>query len=427
LNNCYPFPEGPDQENVQNYLGPINGRIVQDAVMALEAGDAEKLGSLMKEAQEQFDKNLMPVCPSELTAPVLHSVLSHPPLQPYIYGGKGVGSQGDGSAQLIAKDETSQDKVIEILEHDLSMSCIKLTIGPSQKIRKALIPAAGFGTRLFPASKAVKKELFPIIDSDGIAKPALMLMVQEAVNAGIEEIGIVIQPDDRELFEDFFCNPPTIENFNKLSKEYQKISRDILDLGQKIHFIYQDIQDGFGHAVYCARSWVNDEPFLLMLGDYLYTSNTDKPCIEQLMDIYAQGDVSVLGLMVTPADQIGLRGCVSGTWKEEMSLLNIHELSEKPDIDYAQDHLHIDRMEKGQFLTLFGLYVLKPAVFSYLEENIANNIRERGEFQLTSCLDKLCKDQGATGYIVKGRALDLGSPELYRQSVRDYRNVEPGE
>ncbi len=425
LNHCYPFPEGPAQENVQNYLGPINARIVKDAAMALEAGDAEKIGLLMKQAQEAFDTNLMPVCPSELTAPVLHSVLSHPSLQPYIYGGKGVGSQGDGSAQLITKDEAAQNKVIEILERDLSMPCIKLTLGPSRKIRKALIPAAGFGTRLFPASKAVKKELFPIIDSDGIAKPAIMLMVQEAVNAGIEEIGIVIQPHDRELFEDFFCNPPAIENFNKLSKEYQKISRDILELGQKIHFIYQDIQDGFGHAVFCARNWVDDEPFLLMLGDYLYTSDTDTPCIQQLMDIYAQGDVSVLGLTVTPADQIALRGCVSGTWKEKMSLLDIHELNEKPDIDYAQDHLHIDKMEKDQFLTLFGLYVLKPAIFSYLEENISNNIRERGEFQLTSCLDKLCKDQGATGYIVEGRALDLGSPALYWQSVRDYRNLEP--
>ncbi len=426
LNNCYPFADGPLQENVQNYLGSINARIVGDAIAALEAGDAEKIGALMKEAQAEFDRYLMPACPSELTAPVLHKVLSYDPIQPYIYGGKGVGSQGDGSAQLIAKDQACQDRVIEILEQDLSMPCIKLTMGPSQKIRKALIPAAGFGTRLFPASKAIKKELFPIVGSDGIARPAIMLMVQEAVNDGIEEIGIIIQPDDRGLFEDFFCNPPTIENFNKLSKEYQKISRDILQLGRRIHFITQDIQDGFGHAVYCAKDWVDDQPFLLMLGDYLYASDTDKPCIQQLIDVYAQGDVSVLGLTVSPADKIGLRGCVAGTWKEKMSLVDIHELSEKPDLDYARDHLHMDGMGKDQFLTLFGLYILRPAVFSYLADNISHNVRERGEFQLTSCLDKLCKDQGAAGYIIEGSAFDLGTPELYWQAARDYRNFEPG-
>ena len=423
LNNCYPFADDLLQKNVQNYLGPTNAGIVGKAKKALESGNAELIGSLMKEAQKEFDKHLMPVCPSELTAPVLHKVLSYPPIQPYIWGGKGVGSQGDGSAQLIAKDDESQQKVIGILENDLSMPCIKLTIDPGDKVRKAVIPAAGFGTRLFPATKAVKKEFFPVIDTDGIAKPALMIMVQDAIDAGIEEIGIVIQPEDRELFEGFFYKQPTIENFNKLPKEYQQISKDILLIGERIHFIDQETQDGFGHAVYCAKEWVNGDPFLLMLGDYLYTSHTSKSCIRQLTDTYDRNNSSVLGLTKSSADKISLRGCVSGIWQEQMSVLNIHELIEKPDIEYARTHLSVDGMEKDQFLTLFGLYVLKPEIFNYLEENIANNVRERGEYQLTSCLDKLCKNHGATGYVVEGSSFDLGTPDLYLQSVNDYKNI----
>jgi len=121
----------------------------------------------MNEAQELFDKNLQPACPSQLTAPVLHKLLGHAPLRQYLYGGKGVGSQGDGTAQLLAKDDDCRKKAMVLIERDLGMSCLELTLEPARRVRKAVIPAAGFGTRLFPATKAVKKELFPVIDSSG--------------------------------------------------------------------------------------------------------------------------------------------------------------------------------------------------------------------------------------------------------------------
>jgi len=304
LNHCYPFAENEIQRDVQSYLGPINARIVHKAVEALKDGNAEKIGLLMKQAQEKFDKNLQPACPSQLTAPVLHKILSHKALQPYILGGKGVGSQGDGTAQFIVKDEQSQEKVVEILNRDLSMPCLKLTISPSQRVRKAVIPAAGFGTRLFPASKAIKKELFPVIDSNGMAKPVIMMIVEEAINAGIEEVCIIIQKADYELFESFFCSPPTIENYNKLSNEDKKMSDYILEIGHHINFVTQDIQDGFGNAVYCARDWIKNEPFILMLGDHLYASNTDISCARQLLDVYEKADESVVGLKITSGGSI---------------------------------------------------------------------------------------------------------------------------
>ena len=156
LNHCYPFAENELQKNVQEYLGNTSARITRQAYEALYQGDAVRVGQLMKEAQTEFDKNLQPACPSQLTAPILHKTLNHASIQPYILGGKGVGSQGDGSAQFIVKNAVDQDKVIEILEQDLGMSCLKLVIKAEQRVRKVVIPAAGFGTRLFPASKAVK-------------------------------------------------------------------------------------------------------------------------------------------------------------------------------------------------------------------------------------------------------------------------------
>ena len=423
LNHCYPFAEDELQRNVQKYLGPISAHITHEAYEALHEGDAVRIGELMKTAQAEFDKYLQPACPSQLTAPVLHKVLNYKPIQPYILGGKGVGSQGDGTAQFIVKDPESQQKVIEIIEGELKMPCLKLVIQSGRRVRKAVIPAAGFGTRLFPASKAIKKELFPIIDQQGRAKPVILAIIEEAINAGIEEVCLVVQSRDRELFEEFFKTPPPIENFNKLSKENQEYWEYLTDLGRRISFAIQDTQDGFGHAVYCARDWVDNEPFLLMLGDHLYESYNDVSCTRQILDVYDDAGHSVVGLQVSHVDELHSFGCVTGVWKEERSTLSVTAFYEKPDAEYARQYLHVDGMGSDDFLTVSGLYVLTPQIFDYLEENIANNLRERGEFQLTSCLDKLRKEDNFSGYIVKGQRFDIGVPEAYRQTVIDFRNT----
>lgn len=129
LNQCYPFATNEVQRNVQNYLGSISTQITQEAVDALQKGDAQRIGNLMKRTQAEFDRHLIPACPSQLTAPILHQILNYEPIQPYIWGGKGVGSQGDGTAQFIVDDEESQRKVIEIIERDFpQMQALKLTI-----------------------------------------------------------------------------------------------------------------------------------------------------------------------------------------------------------------------------------------------------------------------------------------------------------
>jgi len=292
------------------------------------------------------------------------------------------------------------------------------------KVRKAVIPAAGFGTRLFPATKVVKKELFPIIDRDGRAKPVIMAIVEEAISGGIEEVGIVVQKGDRALFEDFFKAPPTKELFNKLSPQNQEYSQYLQDLGSRITILTQDEQEGYGHAVFCAKEWVKDEPFLLMLGDHVYSSDTENSCSSQVLDVYEQVNQSVVSLTTMPAEILDQAGCVTGVWQESSSILSVTQLSEKPDIEYARKHLRVEGMAEDQFLCMFGLYVLTPKIFDYLEEHINNNIRERGEFQLTSGLDRLCQEEGMTGYLVKGRCFDTGLPDAYLQTMIDFRNAD---
>jgi UTP-glucose-1-phosphate uridylyltransferase/mevalonate kinase len=423
LNHCFPFAENDMQRNVQKYLGSINRDIVTEAADAFKTGNAEKLGELMNRAQAEFDKHLIPASPSQLTAPVLHKLLNYEPLKQYIYGGKGVGSQGDGTAQILAKDSESKKKAIEIIENDLKMQCLDLILKPVRRVRKAVIPAAGFGTRLFPATKAVKKELFPVIDRNGLAKPAIFAIVEEAVSAGIEEVCILVQSSDLDIFEEIFCTPPRIENFNKLSKDSQKYSQYMMDMGSRITFLAQDSQEGFGHAVYCARSWVDNEPFLLMLGDHLYVSDTGVPCSRQLLDAYESSGRSIVGFKATHGDQVRHFGCATGTWIEGNELLSVTEFAEKPDREYAEQHLRVDGLAEDTFLTVFGQYVLSPKIFEYLDENISGNIREKDEFQLTSCLDRLRKEEGVNGLIVKGRRFDIGNPDAYLNSLIEFRKA----
>jgi UTP-glucose-1-phosphate uridylyltransferase/mevalonate kinase len=421
LNRCYPFAENDVERGVQELLGPVNKRLVLQAIDALQDSDARRLGSLMTEAQILFDRYATPACPEELTSPVLHQVLGYALLQPHILGGKGVGSQGDGTAQFICRTEQDQQAVIQILERDLHLPALKLTITPLPKVRKAVIPAAGFGTRLFPATKATKKELFPVIDRDGVAKPAILIIVEEALEAGIEEVIIIVQKNDLADFRSLFNEQISIENFNKLPAHFQEYSRRLLEIGRRVTFVEQGAQEGFGHAVYCAREAVGNEPFLLMLGDHVYRSGSDRSCARQLLEAYQRHGQSLVGIRRTPEDEIGNFGTVTGVWLEDESLLNLSEFAEKPTTDYARTNLRVPGLPEGEYLTLFGQYIIKPKLFDYLKENIENNVREHGEFQLTSTLDRLRQEDGIMGLVIDGKRYDIGRPDEYLETLIAFR------
>ena len=287
-----------------------------------------------------------------------------------------------------------------------------------KKVRKAVIPAAGFGTRMYPATKALKKELFPIIGKDGRAKPIILAIVEEAISAGIEEVGIVVQEGERD-FHDCLKSPPKPELWNKLSAENKQYSDYLQSLGDRITILTQTEQEGFGHAVFCAKDWVDGQPFLLLLGDHVYTSNNKLSCAAQIVDIYQQVNTSVIGITVMSADIIHKAGCVSGKWQSE-SVLSIDEIYEKPTLEYAREHLRVPGMPEEEFLGVFGMYVLESDIFALLGSEISNNERFKGEFQLTTCLDKLRQHYGAIAYLVRGQYYDTGMPLFYRQTMIDY-------
>jgi UTP--glucose-1-phosphate uridylyltransferase len=292
------------------------------------------------------------------------------------------------------------------------------------KITKAVIPAAGFGTRLFPTTKVVKKELFPVIDKDGRAKPVILLIIEEAIKAGIEQIAIVVQPDDKSIFKKLFKRPPSAALFEKLTPENQEFSKYLVDLGDRIKVITQDKQEGYGHAVFCAKQWVDNEPFLLMLGDHIYTSHIQKSCAKQVLEAYQQVNHSVIGLTKVNSNLLHKVGCVAGNWQSANSILSVTQVSEKPAVDYAQKHLRVEGLGEDEFLSIFGLYALTPTIFDCLEDDINNNVRMKGEFQLTTCLDVLRQREKMTGYLVEGKFFDIGLPDAYLQSLIDFRNRE---
>jgi UTP--glucose-1-phosphate uridylyltransferase len=299
-----------------------------------------------------------------------------------------------------------------------------------QKVRKAIIPAAGFGTRMYPATKGLKKELLPIVDQDGRAKPIILAIVEEAISAGIEEVGIVVQPGDRDLFHDLLKSPPKAELWSKLSAENKQYTEYLMTLGDRLTILTQAEQEGFGHAVYCTRDWVDNQPFLLLLGDHIYTSAIKSSCARQMVDTYQQNNTSVIGITVMKGDVIQKAGCVSGTWQQDQakSILEITQIYEKPTLEYAKKQLRVPGMNEDEFLGIFGMYVLEPTIFELLADEIDNNERFKGEFQLTTCLDKLRQQNQAIAkhrrsliaYLVQGQYYDTGMPLFYRQAMIDY-------
>ncbi|MCX7918820.1 MAG: sugar phosphate nucleotidyltransferase [bacterium] len=287
-------------------------------------------------------------------------------------------------------------------------------------VKKAVITAAGLGTRLYPATKIVKKELFPVIDRDGLVKPIIQIIVEELVQSGIEQIGIVIQPEDKPVFHQFF-HQPLPSNFAEQIQNKPIIieqTKHILELGKRISFVYQDKQDGFGHAVYCAREFVGHEPFILLLGDHVSHSKIEISCVQQLLNVYQRYQKSVVGVLRTAESLIYRFGTVGAKpICSDPGVFEITEFKEKPTIEYAQKYLRVEGLGTNQYLCLFGQYILTPRIFEHLQYHIDHNLREQNEIQLTSALEKLRKQEGFFAYEIQGERYDIGVPEGYLETI----------
>ena len=283
-------------------------------------------------------------------------------------------------------------------------------------VKKCVIPIAGYGTRLFPATKATIKALFPIVDTDGIAKPIIQIIIEEAIASGIEEVCLVTQDDQYDAVKAYFSED--INETLKQKPDLQSQASAILELGRRITYVIQEEQEGFGHAVYCARDFVGDEPFLMLLGDHLYISKSPSRCAKQAMDVFFKYGKSVTTVTPTPEEQLKSFGTIQGRKiSDAPKVFEVTILKEKPDIEYARKNLRIDSLESGMYLCNFGIDVLTPRIFEILEYNIRHNIRQRGEFQMRDAMETLMQQDGLYACIVKGERYDIGIPQEFVRTV----------
>lgn len=419
LNKAYPFASNDIEKNVQEALGIENQLIVEKARELIASGDAPSLGRLMTYAQEKFDEKVAPLC-SELIAPVLHDILKDSEIKRLTYGAKGVGSQGDGSVQFLARDEKSAKLLQEYLLEKKGMPSFTLTLNPGQAVKKAVIPLAGFGTRVFPATKCIPKCLMPVCDADGVLKPALLIMIEQLVDAGIDEICLIIGEDEQRDFERFFA-PISDEQWEKLPDSKRMIEEKIRRLRNCVTYVYQKERLGFGHAVWLTKNFANNEPVLLLLGDFLYRSNSGVNCCKQVIDAYKECGCSLVSINEVPLDKVIHYGIVHGIWDDNNeTMMKVDKMVEKPTTDYANEYLGVNnRKSEQKYYATFGQYVLTPDVYNALEYQICivGKPSEGNEFGLTAALDTVRENKGLFAFVPDGDSFDIGLPEAYRETM----------
>ena len=421
LNRSFPFAESELDKNVHDALGPDNKKFVTKAIEFMEQGDNESFGKLMIEYQKNFDKKVMPACPSELEAPILHSILFDENLKKWIYGAKGVGSQGDGTVQILAKDEQCQKQVVEYLKKEKGLEPFTLTLRPPKKLGKAVIPVAGFGTRMFPVTKYLKKDFLPVMDTDGILKPVILILLEQLVNAGIEDICLVIDENEKPLYDSLFKSIPK-EYYDKLSDNKKKYEDFIELLKNHITYVFQKEKKGFGHAVYQTLDFASGEPVLLLLGDMIYHTLSEKNCMEQMIKVYEEYEKPIISMQKVDKQDVIHYGIMTGSWdNKEQTILKLGSIIEKPTVDYAEDYLSVATIkDKENYYAVFGQYVITKDVYEQLGKNIENNVLEKGEIQLTTALEQVRERTGMIGYVVNGISYDVGLPEKYIETVKNY-------
>ena len=424
LNKSYPFAATEEEQNLHKALGEWNHDIINRAVKYMASGDAEALGKLMTEAEAMFDKYIAPMSPA-LWAPKLHQVLQDPQIQPMVYGGKGVGSHGDGSVQFLARNKQDQQRLIDYLNAQ-GMRAYPLTLRPVHTVRKAIIPVAGFGTRLYPATRALKKDFFPIPCPDGMVRPVILILLEELVKSGVEEICLVLGSEEERIqYTEFFERPLSDEHLSKLNAEAQEYENHILDIGKRLRYVYQREKRGFGHAVYQAAEFANGEPVLLLLGDTIYHSHSNKPCALQLIEKYEHYNQLMVSIHSVPLSDVSHYGILSGVWEDkERTILNVSTMNEKPKSSYAEEFLGVRNAEgKKEYYSVFGQYILTEEVFAQLEEDIRKSDAEGNstkEIELTAALEAVRQKSGMIGVRLNGVMYDMGNPVALSRCVQEY-------
>ena len=256
----------------------------------------------------------------------------------------------------------------------------------AQQIRKAVIPAAGYGTRFLPATKATPKEMLPIVD-----KPTIQYIVEEALASGIEDI-LIISGHGKRAIEDHFDSAPTLEHelMRKGRQDLLDVLRETTDVN--VHYVRQKYMRGLGDAILCAHSFIGNEPFAVLLGDDV-VYHPQRSALRQLIDVYEETGRSVLGCQIVADAQVSFYGIVAGTM-ENARLMRVSDMIEKPALAEAPSRMAV-----------LGRYIIRPEIFSILQNTEPG---KGGEIQLTDALKVLAQQDTVYAYNFEGRRYDLG-------------------
>ena len=257
----------------------------------------------------------------------------------------------------------------------------------NRPIKRAVIPAAGFGTRLLPATKSTPKEMLPIVD-----RPSIQYIVEEALESGIEDI-LIISGHAKRAIEDYFDSAPNLEMaLEKSGKtDLLKLVRDTADI--RVHYIRQRSMRGLGDAILTAKAFMAEEPFAVLLGDDV-VYNPDKPAMKQLIEVYEEYGRSVLGCQKVPDEQVSSYGIVAGNKLDNHRILKVSDMVEKPAPAEAPSNMAV-----------LGRYIITPAIFDILEHTKPG---KGGEIQLTDALKVLAQQEAVFAYDFVGKRYDLG-------------------
>ena len=265
-------------------------------------------------------------------------------------------------------------------------------------IKKAIIPAAGLGTRFLPATKAQPKEMLPIVD-----KPTIQYIVEEAVASGIQDI-IIVTGRTKKAIEDHFDKSVELEMEleKKKDKELLEIARSVSQIAN-IYYIRQKEPKGLGHAVLTAKTFIGEEPFAVLLGDDVIDS--EKPALKQMIEVYENYNASILGVQTVDPKDVNKYGIVDGV-QVENKVYKVNDMVEKPSVDKAPSNVAV-----------LGRYIITPAIFKYLEKQ---EIGAGGEIQLTDALNKLAKVEPMYAYDFIGKRYDVGNKMGFLQATVEF-------
>jgi UTP--glucose-1-phosphate uridylyltransferase len=291
-------------------------------------------------------------------------------------------------------------------------------------VRKAVIPIAGLGTRHFPASHAVKKEMFPVVGPDGIARALFHYHLLELEAAGIEEICLIVQPGEEEMVRDYLRGPD--ENYLKRLAKYPELLREAAQMkrfSERVTFAVQREQEGYGHAVFQTKIFAAGEMVLLGLGDHLFRGKPVSPYRELADMAKISGGKSVSAVNRISANELKGYGTIAGARRtENPRLIDVSLIIEKPAVAMAEEKLRVDGLPKQTWLGWFGMHLLAPSIYEVLGEMIRDEVRDNGEFQLTRAQEIQRQRHGYLALeMTNAQRFDFGVPDDFVASVRSFR------